>query len=161
MERFLAVAALQQGDDEACRERVAGGGAVNRLDARRCRACDLTAMFEQHGALLPEREREERLVTDELGLVAVRDDEVRLDRERACRRRVYAEPVSLPSRLAESRVLDLQLTEDVPGRREVPDFRVRARDDDDLVLPVVADEDDRDTGRRVDVAEREVDAGVS
>ena len=53
------VAALEQRDDEARGERVAGAGAVDRLDRRRLRACDLLPVLEQHRAFGAEREADE------------------------------------------------------------------------------------------------------
>ena len=56
-QRLLPVAALEQRDDEAGGERVAGGRAVDGLHARRRGARDLAAVLEQDRALGAERQR--------------------------------------------------------------------------------------------------------
>ena len=58
-ERLLLVAALEQRDEQAGGEGVAGRGAVDDLDLRRRRARDLLAVLEQDRALGAERERDE------------------------------------------------------------------------------------------------------
>ena len=51
--------ALEQRHQQARRERVAGGRAVDRLDARRRRTRDLDSVVEEDRALGAERERDE------------------------------------------------------------------------------------------------------
>ncbi len=58
-QRFLALAALEQRDDEAGGERVAGAGAVDGLDRGRLGPGHLVPVLEQDGALGAEREADE------------------------------------------------------------------------------------------------------
>ena len=53
--QFLLGHRLEEKDDEARRERIAGGGAVDRVDTRRCCTHYLFAMVEQDGAFVAER----------------------------------------------------------------------------------------------------------
>ena len=53
------LAALEQRDEQAGGERVAGGGAVDGVDLRRLGARDLLAVLEQHRALGAERDGDE------------------------------------------------------------------------------------------------------
>ena len=59
-ERLLRAAPLEQRDDETGGERVARGGAVDRLDRRRRRARDLLPVLEQDRPLGAERDRDQR-----------------------------------------------------------------------------------------------------
>ena len=80
------------------------------------RARDLLSALEQHGALLAHRHGNQRLLADDLGLVAVGDDQVGADDERPCGRCVHAQPLRLRSRFLDRFVRNLQLAEDVSCR---------------------------------------------
>ena len=84
MQRLVLVAALEQRDEQARGEGVAGGGAVDDLDLRRRRARHLLAVLEQDRALGAERERDETVgARERLELEAVDDGEVGVDRDPA------------------------------------------------------------------------------
>ena len=155
-QRLLALAALEQRDEQAGGERVAGGSAVDGVDLRRLGTRDLLAVLEQDRALGAERERDEAVAAPErLELVAVDDGEVGVDVDRPRGRRVQAEePRRLLPGAADGLVRDLELREDgVAGASStVAELRVRARRDRDLVLAARVDEDQRDAGRRLDAA---------
>ena len=159
-ERLLPVAVLQQRVHEPGRERITGRGSVDSHDPWRSRTGDLAAVFQQDGALFAERDREQRLVAHDFRLVAVGDNEVGVDHEGSSGGGVDAEPVRLVARLIQSGIGDLELAEDVSRRGEVTDFAVRARDDDNLILAVARDEDDRDAGWRTNLAHGQLDSGL-
>ena len=127
---------------------------------RRLRARDLDAVLQQERAFLTERDCDQGLLADNVGLVAVRDDEIRLDRERPRRRRIDAEPVRLRSRLLERLVRNLELAEHVAFHREAADQRIRTGHDDDDVLAVLCHEDDRHSRRSIDLSQVEHHAGL-
>ena len=102
-QRLLRLAPLEQRDEEAGGEGVAGGRAVDRVDGRRLGAGDLLPVLEQHRALGAERDRDEAVAAPQrLELVAVDDREVgRRASIGARRRRVEAEePCRLLARRA-------------------------------------------------------------
>ena len=71
---------LEQRDEKAGRERVAGGRAVDRFHVGRAGARDLLSVLEQQRALGSERHRDEPVSARErLELVAVDDRQVRID----------------------------------------------------------------------------------
>src|SRR5207247_562089 len=148
-QRLDAVATLEQRDDEARGEGVSGRGPVDDRDRGRRRARDLAAALEERRALRAVGDRDELAVRDDLVLEAVDDQQVGLHVDRPRGRGVEREERRAARRgehhlvrhleLAENGALDLARGE--PG--------VRTRDDDDLVLTVRVDEDQRDTRRLV------------
>jgi hypothetical protein len=113
-ERLVLVSLLEQRDEEARGERVAGCGAVDRVDPGRGRARDLLPVVQQHGAFRPQRDRDEAVATaQELELEPVDDSEVGIDLDRTRGRGVEAKHAgrSLPRR-EHRRVRDLELAED-------------------------------------------------
>ena len=156
----LAVAALEQRDDEAGGERVARGGAVHRLDRRRRRAGDLAAVLESTAPSAPSVTATSLPARDDLVLEAVDDQQVRLDVDRPRRRGVERE-----ERRPRAAASDDRRRAPRAGRARRPrprrgvDGRVRARHDDDLVLAVVVDEDQRDARSSPACSSVELDAG--
>jgi hypothetical protein len=144
---------LQQRDEQAGRERVACGGAVDGVHARRLRTGDLLPVVEQHGSLGAERHGDETVAPCEhLQLVAVDDGEVGIDGERPRRRGVEAEePARLLPRCEDGCVRHLELAEDGVRRLQLhsAELGVRPGSDDDLVLAGGVDEDQRHPRGRV------------
>ena len=138
-ERLLAVAALEQRDDEAGAERVSGGRPVDGGDGGRRRAGDLLPALEQERALGAQRDREERPErrrAERVELERVRDDQVaaceHLVGDGAGRRGVQAdEAVGLLGGAARprsgSRAGRARRRRRPRGRRRRPQRRVRAR----------------------------------
>ena len=150
--RFVPLPALQPRDDQTGREGVPGRGAVDRGDPRRGGARDLLASLEQDGALRSQRERgQRRLRRQRLALVPVHHDQVAaLDergRDRPRGRRVQAEELRILGRRGDGFEGDLELAQDRAVDPPRADLGVRARNDDDLVLPGRIDEDQRDARR--------------
>ena len=155
-ERLLARAALEQRDEQAGGERVAGGRAVDGLHRRRRGAGDLLPALEQDGALGAERQRRQAVVAaDRLELVAVDDEQVDLGEEiggsgfagaafrqkkRACRAAATTVSTGISSWQSTASAS--------PSPSPASSRRVRARRDHDLVLAVGVDEDQGDAGRR-------------
>ena len=112
-ERLLAISALEQRDEQAGREGVARGGAVDGVDLRRLGARHLLPVVEQQRALGAERHRHEAVAAlQHLELVAVDDGQVGVDVDRPRRRGVQAEePGRLLPRADDGRVRNLELAE--------------------------------------------------
>ena len=140
------------------REGVARGRAVDDVDPRRRRSRDLSPVLVEHGTLGAQRDRDEPARRHDLVLEAVDDQQVGLDRDRACGRGVQGEERGLVGRLEDDVVRNLELAEhgafDLARRQEL----VRAGHDDDLVLAVCRDEDQREPGA-AGTLQVELDAG--
>ena len=157
LERGTPLAALEQADDEAGRERVAGGGAVDGVDGGRGGSGDLSPVLEERGAVGPVGDGHELPGGDDLVLEPVDDQQVGDDVDRPRGRRVEGEERRVPRRSVHDLVRHLELAEHRSASEVGAHVRVRAGHDDDLVLTVVGDEDQRDP-RRPGVLDRELDA---
>ena len=164
-ERLVEVSVLEQRDEQAGREGVARGRAVDRFDDGRDGACDLLPVLQQQRPLGAERHRDEPVsARQRLELEAVDDRQVGIHLHGPRGRGVQAEDsrARLPRRL--DRVIgDLELTEDgvVLGKRHRGELGVGAWRDDDLGLAAGVDEDHRDPGRTLQVGEVERDTGLA
>ena len=158
MERLLTVASLEEGNDQTGRERIACGGSVDRVHLWRRSARDLPAVLQEDRAVFPERQRDEAVLrADDVQLVPVRNDKLRLYREWPRWRGVYAEPLRLAARLLDRRIRNLERTEDRARRTRCIDRRICSGNDRDRVLAVRRDEDQRDAGGPIHLAQIEVE----
>ena len=148
------VPALEERDEQARREGIAGSCAVDGIDPRGLRARDLLPVLEQQRSLGAERHRHEPVAPlQQLELVAVHDRQVGVDVDRPRRGGVQAEETGrLLPRADDGGVRHLELAEHgvALGQLESAELRVRARSDDDLVLAGRIDEDHRHACRRRD-----------
>ena len=166
MQRLLLVATLEQRDDEARGERVAGRGAVDDVDPRRCRARDLLPVLEQHGALGTERQSDEPVGAGErLELEAVDDREVGVDGDAARRCRIEAEQAGrLLPRGDDRLVRDLLLAEHGVATAAARSRRGRAFAPGEttiVVSPSASTVISATPGRRVDLLQVELDARLA
>src|SRR5439155_16816583 len=94
-ERFLRLTVFEERDDETRGERVPGSRPVDRDHVWWPGARDLLAVLQQDSALLAHRQGQQRLLADDLGLVTIRDYEVRFHDEGPRRRSDHAPPLDL------------------------------------------------------------------
>ena len=121
---------LEQRNEEAGGERVAGRRSVDGVDLRRSSARHLFPALEEHGALGPNVTAVMPPdVTDDLMLEPVDYEEVRLDVDLPCRSRVQAEIAGPFGRRVDGGVGDLELAEHcirVPDL-DITGFQLRVR----------------------------------